>query len=70
MDKIDFTLTGNPEVVLRGGKGADLFPIDVAAIKRVKGQEAQFGVGMVLSVLYPQQMVVVRDPAGQWSVVY
>lgn len=70
VDKIEFTLTGNPEVVLRGNKGADLYPMDVAAIKRVKGEEARFGVGMVLSVLYPQQMVVVRDPAGQWQVAY
>ncbi len=70
VDKISFTLTGNPEVVLRGANGGDLYPLDLAALKRVKGQEAQFGLGMVLSVLYPQQLVVVRDPAGQWRVVY
>ena len=70
VDKISFTLTGNPEVVLRGANGADLFPLDLPALRRIKGEEARFGVGMVLSVLYPQQMVAVRDPAGKWAIVY
>ena len=26
--------------------------------------------GMVLSVLFPPQLVAVRDPTGQWAVAY
>jgi hypothetical protein len=70
VDKIDFVLTGNPEVVVRGKTAEGLYPIDEKAIRRVKGEEVQMGLGMVLGVLYPPQFVAVKDPAGKWVVVY
>lgn len=69
-DKLDFVLTGNPEVAVRGKGGAPLFPPDLKAIGRIKSAELQMGLGMVMSVLYPPSLVVVRDPAGKWSVAY
>lgn len=68
--KIDFVLTGNPEVVVRGKTAEGLYPIDEKAMMRVKGEEVQMGLGMVLGVLYPSQIVAVKDPAGKWVVVY
>jgi hypothetical protein len=67
-DKLDFVISGNPEVVVRARGG--LFAIDEKALRRVKGEEAQMGLAMVLSVLYPPQFVAVRDPAGKWAIVY
>lgn len=64
-DKLDFVLTGNPEVVVRSKSGT-LFQIDPKAFGRIKGDELQMGLAMVLSVLYPPQLVVVRDAAGKW----
>jgi hypothetical protein len=69
IDQLDFITTGNPEVVVRGKAGA-LFPIDDKALGRIKGDELQMALAMVLSVLYPPQFVVVRDKAGKWTVVY
>lgn len=65
-DKLDFILTGNPEVVIRG-KSGELFQIDPNAIRRLKGDELQMGLSMVLGVMYPPQLVVVRDAAGKWG---
>jgi hypothetical protein len=70
MDKMAFVLTGNPEVVLRGAGGGPLFAPDPKALQRIKGEQQQFGMAMVLSVLFPPQLVVVRDPAGKWQVAY
>lgn len=67
-DKLDFVVTGNPEVVVRG-KSGPLFFLDPKLLTRVKGEELQMGLAMVLSVLYPPQLLVVRDPAGKWAVV-
>ncbi len=68
-DKLDFVLTGNPEVVIRSKAGA-LFQIDPKAFGRIKGDELQMGLAMVLGVLYPPQLVAVRDAAGKWALVY
>jgi hypothetical protein len=68
-DKLDFVVTGNPEVVVRGKTG-NLYPIDPKAIGRIKGEELQMGLAIVLGVLYPPQLVAVRDAAGKWAVVY
>ena len=70
VDKMEFVLTGNPEVVLRGSGGGALFALDPKALRRIKGEEQQFGMAMVLGVLFPPQLVVVRDAAGKWAVVY
>ena len=69
VDNLDFVVTGNPEVVVRGKTG-DLYSIDPKAISRIKGNDMQMGLGMVLGVLYPPRLVAVRDPAGKWAVVY
>ena len=66
---LDFVITGNPEVVVRAKTG-DLYPIDPKAIGRLKGDELQMGMAMILSVLCPPQMVFVRDTAGKWAVVF
>jgi len=68
-DKLDFVMSGNPEVVVRA-RGGSLFAIDEKALRKVKGEEAQMGLAMVLSVLYPPQFVAVRDPSGRWVIVY
>lgn len=68
-DQLDFVLTGNPEVVVRSKTGR-LFAADPKAIGRIKGDELQMGLGMVLGVLYPPQFVAVRDASGKWAVAY
>lgn len=65
-DKIDFVLTGNPEVVIRGKEGALYRPLDLKAFDRIKGDEMQMCAGMALAMLYPPHLVVVRDPSGTW----
>jgi hypothetical protein len=69
VDKIDFVVTGNPEVIVRG-KGGSLFPLDPKALNRIKGGELQMGLAMVLSVLFPPQFAAVRDASGKWTVAY
>ena len=68
-DKLDFVVTGNPEVIVRGKTGS-LFSIDPKAIGRIKGDELQMGLAMVLGALYPPRLVAVRDASGKWAVVY
>lgn len=68
-DKLDFALTGNPEVIVRSATG-NLFPLDPKALGRIKGDELQMGLSMVLPVLFPPQLAAVRDSAGKWLVVY
>lgn len=69
-DTLDFVLTGNPEVLIRSKTGRPLFQIDPKAFRRIKGEELQMGLAMVLGVLYPRQLVAVRDAAGKWTAVY
>lgn len=68
-DKLDFAVTGNPEVVIRAKEGP-LFNGDPNIFKRIKGEEMQLGLAILLGVLYPPQLVAVRDPSGKWVVVY
>ena len=68
VDQIDFVVTGNPEVVVRSKTG-NLYMIDPKAFGRIKGDDLQMGLAMVLGVLYPPQLVAVRDAAGKWAVV-
>jgi len=68
-DQLDFVITGNPEVVVRG-KGAELFhAVDQTALSRL-GESDQMAVMMVFSVLFPQRIVAVRTPSGKWEAVY
>lgn len=66
---LDYVLTGNPEVVVRSTTG-NLFPLDPKALAKIKGDELQMGLSMVLPVLFPAQITAVRDGAGKWSVAY
>jgi hypothetical protein len=56
-------------VVMRR-KGRELFALDPKAFERIKGDEMQMCAGMTLSMVYPQQLVVVRTPSGTWEVAY
>jgi hypothetical protein len=67
LDKLDFVVTGNPEVVVRG-KSGPIFILDPKLLTRVKGEELQMGLAIVLSTLYPPQLLLIRDPAGKWAV--
>lgn len=68
-DDMEFVTTGNPEVVVRGRSGP-LFAPDPKAFERIKGDEVQMCAGMALSMAYPPRLVVVRNSAGVWEVVY
>lgn len=65
---VDFTLTGNPEVVVKG-KAGNLYPFNEQDFAKLKGDELQMCVGMVMSVVYPPQLVVVKNAAGGWEIV-
>ena len=69
-DQIEFTLTGNPEVVVQR-KGGELYAqADPTALERIKGDEQQMCAGVAMSVAYPPNLVVVRMPSGDWESVY
>ena len=69
-DQLDFATTGNPEVVVRSKKGDLYYPLDPKAFERIKGDDLQMCAGMLFSALYPQRLVAVRAPSGEWQVVY
>jgi hypothetical protein len=68
-DQLEFTTTGNPEVVIRRKVG-DLFTFDPAQFDKIKGDDVQMCAGMMLAMLYPPYLVVVRQPDGGWKVPY
>ncbi len=69
-DRLDFLITGNQEVVIKG-KAGDLYaPADPKTFQRIKGDNMQMCAGMALSIAYPPHLAVVRNPAGKWEVVY
>ena len=67
--ELEFTTTGNPEVVVRR-KGGELYTLDRKAFERIKGDEKQMCAGTTLYMVYGPQLVVVRSPAGAWEVAY
>ena len=70
IEQMDFSLTGNPEVVV-GRKGGALFDTGSPELfGKIKGDENQMCAGMVMSVTYPPRLSFVRSPAGAWEVVY
>jgi hypothetical protein len=70
VDQLDFSLTGNPEVVVTRKFGA-LFDLGGPALfAKIKGDETQMCAGMVLSMAYPPRLSLVHTPAGAWEVVY
>src|SRR6185503_8289087 len=64
---LEFVITGGPEVVVRSKRG-ELYPPDRNAFERIKGDEVQMCAGMALGVVYPQRLVAVRTPNGNWEV--
>jgi hypothetical protein len=69
-DQLEFATTGNPEVVVKSRKG-ELYPVtDQKSFERIKGDEVQMCAGIVMSMLFPQRLVVVRMPSGEWQVAY
>jgi hypothetical protein len=64
--ELEFVTTGNPEVVLRR-KDGPLFQPDQQAFGRIKGDEIQMCAGILLSIVYPPQLIVVRRPDGLWD---
>jgi hypothetical protein len=69
-DQIDFVMTGGPEVVVKSKTGALFFPVNPDAFDRIKGEEAQMSVMMVVSLVYPPRLVFVRSASGKWEVAY
>lgn len=69
-EQLDFLLTGNPEVIVRGKTG-NLYPSpDQKTFARIKGEDMQMCAGVALAVTYPPQLAVIRTPSGAWEVVY
>lgn len=65
---VDFVLPGNPEVVIKG-KAGSLYPFNEKDFAKIKGEEAQMCAAMAMSLVYPPQLIVVRNAAGVWEVV-
>ena len=57
------------EIVVKRGSG-DLYRVDIKAFDKMKKRDRQICAGMALSVLYPQRLMAVRTPSGEWQVVY
>jgi len=69
-EQIEVVTTGGPAVVV-GGKTAGLYaPLDSSAFEKIKGDEAQMCVSMVLFAAYPPRLIVVHAPTGGWEVVH
>lgn len=70
-DELAFVTTGNPEVMITRKDGKLFRPSNPEAFGKIKGgEEIQMCAGIALSLVFPPQLVVVRDPAGAWKVVY
>lgn len=66
---VDFILSGIQEVVIKGQPG-NLYPFNEQDFAKIKGDEAQMCAGMAMSIVYPSQLVVVKNTSGMWEVVY
>jgi hypothetical protein len=69
-EQIEYSLTGNPEVVVGRRDGA-LFDTGTPELfARIKGDDNQMCAGMIIAVTYPPRLSFVRTPEGTWEVVY
>jgi hypothetical protein len=68
-DELEFTTTGNPEVIVRR-KSGNLFTFEPSQFSRIKVEEKQMCAGIVLSAVYPPRLIFVRSPEGHWSLAY
>ncbi len=69
-EQLDFIITGNPEVVVRGREGDLYHPVDPKAFERIGDEDLRMCVHLVLDTLFPPRLAAVRTPSGQWEVVY
>jgi hypothetical protein len=69
-DDLAFVTTGHPEVVIRRKTGKLFLPKNPEAFGNIEGDEMQMCAGIALSLAFPPQLVVVREPTGSWKVVY
>ncbi len=66
--ELEFFTTDHPEVVVKR-KDGPLFQPDRAAFNKIKGDEMQMCAGVLLSLIYPPQLIVVHKPEGSWEAV-
>lgn len=66
---VDFALSGNQEVVIKGKTG-NLYPFSEQDFAKIKGDEAQMCASIAMSIVYPPQLVVVKNADNSWEVVY
>ena len=66
--ELEFVMTNHPEVVVKR-KDGPLFQPDRAAFNKIKGDEMQMCAGVLLSLIYPPQLIVVHKPEGSWEAV-
>ncbi len=64
---LDMVLTGNAEVVLRAKSGSLYAPVDESLFDRIKDESVMRCMMPVLEVLFPQSLLVVKNPAGAWE---
>ena len=70
-EELAFVTTGNPEVMITRKDGKLFRPANPESFAKIKGgEEIQMCAGIALSLVFPPQLVVVRDPEGAWSVAY
>jgi len=70
-EELAFVTTGNPEVMITRRDGKLFRPANPESFVKIKGgEEIQMCAGIALSLVFPPQLVVVRDPAGAWAVAY
>ena len=69
LDQMAFVLSGRQEIVVKG-KGDALYPLKPENFAKIKGDETQMCAGMALSIAYPPQLIVVKNAAGAWEVIF
>lgn len=69
-EQIEYSLTGNPEVVV-SRKDGPLFETGTPdQFAKIKGDDKQMCAGMVIAMTYPPRLSFVHTPGGAWEVVY
>jgi hypothetical protein len=69
-EKLRFTMTGNPEVVVGREDNAPLFPFDENSFERIEGEDLRMCAAVAMSLAFPPKLVAVKSPSGKWDVVY
>lgn len=69
-EQIETAMSGGPEVQIYNKEGELFAPEDASKLSNVTDEDVQICAGMALRAVYPQRLVVVRDPRGVWSIAY